>query len=176
MGSNLFYKDLAGIMFKGIEEIRGSLLVLKPIPGIGFDEVVLVRAPDGRDRVGRVLEVGEDAIIVQVFGEEMGLQVDSVVKFTGSTFEVVVAKDTGDPVIGATVTFNDKTYTTGAGGVATLTAPTTAGEYTITASFGTFTDATGTVTVKAGGTPGFEVLTLLVAIGVAFILLRRRRR
>jgi len=93
MGSNLFYKDLAGIMFKGIEEIRGSLLVLKPIPGIGFDEVVLVRAPDGRDRVGRVLEVGEDAIIVQVFGEEMGLQVDSVVKFTGSTFEVPVSDD-----------------------------------------------------------------------------------
>ena len=47
---------------------------------------------------------------------------------------------------------------------------------TITASFGTFTDATETVTIgPAPGVPGFEVLTLLVALGVAFILLRRRR-
>jgi hypothetical protein len=94
----------------------------------------------------------------------------------GSTFEVAVAKDTGDPVVGATVTFEGDTYTTMAGGVATLTAPTKEGSYPITATFGTFKAATATVNVTAGGgVPGFEVVTLLVALGVAFILLRRRR-
>jgi len=29
--------------------------------------------------------------------------------------------------------------------------------------------------IKAGSIPGFELLTLVAAIGVAFILLRRRR-
>jgi hypothetical protein len=95
----------------------------------------------------------------------------------GSTFEVSIAKDTGDPVIGATVTFEGKTYKTKAGGVATLTAPSTAGEYEITATFGTFTPATATITVTKpeGGIPGFELVTLVIAIGVALILLRRRR-
>ncbi|MBN2065508.1 MAG: hypothetical protein JW771_01690 [Candidatus Thermoplasmatota archaeon] len=93
----------------------------------------------------------------------------------GSSFEVVVAKDTGDACIGATVTFNGKEYKTKAGGVATITAPSEAQDYTITASFGDFTPATATVTVVPGGVPGFEVLTLIAALGVAFILLRRRK-
>jgi hypothetical protein len=95
----------------------------------------------------------------------------------GESFEVAVAKDSGDPVIGATVEFNGKTYTTKAGGVATLTAPTEKGDYTITASFGIFEDATTTIKVTdTGGIPGFELLTLVAALGVAFILLRRRRQ
>ncbi|RLF33057.1 MAG: hypothetical protein DRM98_02885, partial [Thermoplasmata archaeon] len=98
----------------------------------------------------------------------------------GSTFEVVVGTDKGDPVIGATVTvsWNDKTYKTKAGGVAKIDAPkeVKSGEtYTITATFGDFEKATATVQVKKGGTPGFELLTLITALGVAFILLRRRR-
>jgi hypothetical protein len=95
----------------------------------------------------------------------------------GATFEIAVAKDTGDPVIGATVTFEGKTYKSKAGGVVTLTAPATEGDYDITAAFGTFTPVTTTITVtkKTGGIPGFELVTLIVAIGVALILLRRRR-
>ena len=71
-------------------------------------------------------------------------------------------------------------YYTDGNGQVTLTAPSTAGTYTVTASFGSFLDGTVTVTVLKKDhddckTPGFELLTLLVAIGVAFILLRRRR-
>jgi hypothetical protein len=98
----------------------------------------------------------------------------------GKTFEIVVGKDTGDPVIGATVTvsWNEKTYKTKAGGVANIDAPDSAKEgvtYTITATFSNFESASVSVTVKKG-TPGFELLTLIAALGVAFILLRRRRK
>jgi len=89
----LDYSDIPGVIHRGVKEIRGSLLVLGPIPGVGYDEIVKVRAPDGVDRLGRVLEVGEDGIVIQVFGEEMGLQTDSVVKFTGSAFEIPVSED-----------------------------------------------------------------------------------
>jgi len=110
----------------------------------------------------------------------------------GAQFDVAVAKDTGDPVIGATITFNGNTYKTKAGGVATITAPTTTGDYTIEASFSgkNATPVTITVTAAANETdtpdepddkdekeePGFELLTLVAAIGVAFILLKRRRK
>jgi hypothetical protein len=123
-------------------------------------------APDPTTLSVRVINVPKLTIAVD---GEIGL---------GQTFEVAIAKDTGDPVVGATITFDGKTYTTKAGGVVTITAPDTAGDYVITASFGAFKEATFTVTITdtgAGGIPGFEVLTLLVALGVAFILLRRRR-
>jgi hypothetical protein len=59
----------------------------------------------------------------------------------------------------------------------TLTAPDVdkETEYTITASFEDYQDGTLTITIKPGGIPGFELITLIAALGVAFILLRRRR-
>ncbi len=94
----------------------------------------------------------------------------------GQTFTLTIADDTGSPVIGATITFEGKTYTSGAGGVVTITAPTTEGSYPVTATFPGYDAVSGTVTVaKGGGIPGFELLTLIAAIGVAFLLLRRRR-
>jgi len=110
----------------------------------------------------------------------------SITVKAGETYEIAVSnKDTGIGVVGATITITTpggetSTHTTKAGGVLTVTAPCTTGDYTITATFGTFQSATFTVTVtgecEEDEGPGFELLTLIAAIGVAFILLRRRRR
>jgi hypothetical protein len=95
----------------------------------------------------------------------------------GQTFTATIADDTGSPVIGATITFDGKTYTSGASGVATITAPSTEGTYPVTATFPGYEPLSDTVTITAGGgIPGFELLTLIAAIGVAFLLLRRRRK
>jgi len=95
----------------------------------------------------------------------------------GQTFSLTIADDTGAPVIGATITFDGKTYTSGAGGVVTITAPSKEGSYPVTATFPGYDPVSATVTVqKGGGIPGFELLTLIVAIGVAFLLLRRRQK
>jgi hypothetical protein len=95
----------------------------------------------------------------------------------GQSFSLTIADDKGGPVIGATITFEGTTYTSGAGGVLTMTAPSKAGSYPITASFPGYETITTTVTVGEGpGIPGFELLTLIAAIGVAFLLLRRRRK
>jgi len=97
------------------------------------------------------------------------------------TFTVTVADDEGQGKVGAKVTFNGDDYYTGAGGAVTITAPDvkeTSKQYTLTATLAGFTDATPiTITINKtkGGVPGFELLTLIAAIGVAFILLRRRR-
>ncbi len=94
----------------------------------------------------------------------------------GQTFTLTIADDSGSAVIGATVTFEGKTYTSGAGGVVTITAPSKAGSYAVTATFPGYDPISTTVTVtEGGGIPGFELLTLIAAIGVAFLLLRRRR-
>ncbi len=93
---------------------------------------------------------------------------------TGETF-TITALAKGSALAGATITFDGETYTTGADGSATLTAPSKEGTYTVTGTYEGYEDATLDVKITAGGIPGFELLTLIAAIGVAFILLRRRR-
>jgi len=76
---------------------------------------------------------------------------------------------------GATITIDGDTYTSGVDGKVTITAPSSEGDYVITATYEGYDEATITLTIKAGQIPGFELITLIAAIGVAFILLRRRR-
>lgn len=116
---------------------------------------------------GIIMIVNIPKLIIAVAGEVKA----------GQTFTLTIADDTGGPVIGATVTFDGKTYTSGAGGVMTITAPSEAGTYPVTASFPGYETLSDTVTVlEGGGIPGFELLTLIAAIGVAFLLLRRRQK
>jgi hypothetical protein len=93
---------------------------------------------------------------------------------TGETFTITVTAK-GSPLAGATISFDGETYTTGSDGSVELTAPSEEGTYTVTASFEDYEDETFDITITAGGIPGFELLTLIVAIGVAFIILKRRR-
>lgn len=82
-----------GLAYKGIEELRGSLLMVKGITDVSYDEMVKVTAPDGIARIGRVLEVGRGAAVIQLFGGEMGLEKDSFIEFTGSTFKIPVSTE-----------------------------------------------------------------------------------
>lgn len=94
----------------------------------------------------------------------------------GEKFSVsIIAR--GQPLAGATVEFDGVTRTSGGDGKATFTAPTEEGTYTISASFEGYTPATITITIdEAEGVPGFELLALIAALGVAFILFKRRKR
>ena len=95
-----------------------------------------------------------------------------------ASVKVTVSKDDANPAVNALVTLEGSTteYYTDGNGQVTISAPSSDGTYTITATFGTFQDGIIILTVKgAAPTPGFELLTLIIAIGIAFILLRRRR-
>jgi hypothetical protein len=120
---------------------------------------------------------GEDDAMIKVINiPKLTIVVGTTDISAGSQIDVIVADDGGNPIIGATITINNKVFTTGAQGKATITVPSEEGTYTIDATFpGYGAAATVTITVKGGGIPGFELLTLIAAIGVAFILLRRRR-
>jgi len=99
-----------------------------------------------------------------------------------SPITIAVSNDVGTLITGATVTITgtDGTATTKTTVDGQVTFTVTHGEakqYTIDATFGGFEAAsTETITIKAAGTPGFELLTLVAALGVALILLRRRRK
>jgi hypothetical protein len=83
----------------------------------------------------------------------------------------------GMPLAGATFEVNGEEYTSDGEGKITFKLP-KAGTYTVKASYGNYQPVEFDITIgkEADGTPGFELISLLAAIGVAYILLKRRRR
>jgi V/A-type H+-transporting ATPase subunit B len=82
-----------GLIHHGVSEIKGSLIMVDNVGDVGYDELVKVQAPDGIDRMGRVLEVGRGKAVIQVFGGEMGLQSNSVLSFSGSAFRIPLSNE-----------------------------------------------------------------------------------
>jgi len=100
-------------------------------------------------------------------------------KLTGkNTFTVTIADDEGKPIVGAVVIFNGVEYTTGANGMTTLCVPEEEGSYTIEAVKDGFasSELLSITTTVEKSTPGFELLALIVAIGVCIALVRMRKK
>jgi len=104
----------APIEYSSVGAIRGALLVVEGVEGVGWDEVAAVRLPDGELRHGIVLDVHRDLAVVEVFEGTDGLGLDLRVAFTGSPLRVPVGEvwlgrvcngrgeplDGGPPVVG----------------------------------------------------------------------------
>jgi len=102
--------------------------------------------------------------------------VDKTVVNEGEKFTVTVTAG-GSMISGAAVTLDGTTKYTTAGTI-TFTAPEVDKDttYTITATLTGYKQGSTTITVKnKAGVPGFELVTLIAALGIALILLRRRR-
>ncbi|MFH1101966.1 MAG: hypothetical protein V1726_08045 [Methanobacteriota archaeon] len=114
-----------------------------------------------------VLNVPKLMIIVSGSQDDQGTYLSPVT--------VTVTDDMGDLKSGVAVTFGAMTGTTINGQVEFQVTEEAA--YTITAALTGFTAADPlTINAKAAGVPGFELLAFVAALGVAFILLRRRRK
>jgi V/A-type H+-transporting ATPase subunit B len=75
-----------------VAEVRGPLLVVTGVDGVGWDEVVRIRGA-GPPRHGLVLEVDGDLAVVQVFEGTQGLAPgDTEVAFEGRTMDVPVGE------------------------------------------------------------------------------------
>ncbi len=82
-----------GKVYRGAKEIRGSLMIVDGVEEAGYDEVVRIYGKDGKERFGRVLETAAGHAVVQILGDREGLETDTLVKFTGSTFRIRVSED-----------------------------------------------------------------------------------
>ena len=61
---------------------------------VSYDEVVEIRDSRGQIRRGRVLEVGEDMAVIQVFAGSTGLSIDGTrIRFLGETLHMPVAEE-----------------------------------------------------------------------------------
>jgi V/A-type H+-transporting ATPase subunit B len=81
----------SAIEYSDIAEVRGPLLVLRGVSGVGWDEFARIRMPSGEIRHGLVLEVDRDLAVVQVLEGTGGLQrVGTFTAFDGSPLRIPV--------------------------------------------------------------------------------------
>ncbi len=84
---NLVTKEL-----RTVNQIRGPLLFVERVSDVAFDEMVEVVDPDGKVRVGRVLEVDNDVAVIQLFLSTEGLDITRTrVRFIGDVIRLSVS-------------------------------------------------------------------------------------
>ncbi len=82
-----------GKLYRGVKEIRGNIMYVEGVTGVGYEEVVHIIGNDGKVRLGRAIDVSENSALVQILGDVEGLETDCYVQFTGTTFKIPVSED-----------------------------------------------------------------------------------
>jgi V/A-type H+-transporting ATPase subunit B len=95
--------------YTGVAEVRGPLLVVRGVSGVGWDEFATIRLGNGETRHGLVLEADRDLAVVQVLEGTGGMKPTATsVAFSGSPLRIPVGINwlgrvcdgRGDPVDG----------------------------------------------------------------------------
>lgn len=80
--------------YTGVAELRGPLLVVRGVAGVGWDEFATIRTGAGEQRHGLVLETDGDLALVQVLEGTGGMSKDSTrIAFSGSPLRIPVSAD-----------------------------------------------------------------------------------
>lgn len=105
------------VEYSGVQEVRGPLIVVRGVAGVGWDESAQVRLDSGEVRAGLVLEVDHDLAVVQVMEGTEGVDpARTRVGFTGDVVRIPVGdawlgrtcdgrgnpRDGGPPILGRT--------------------------------------------------------------------------
>jgi V/A-type H+-transporting ATPase subunit B len=86
--------DRGGKWVTGVARIEGPIVVVRHTAGVRYDEVVEIQGSQGRLRRGRVLEVGRNEAVVEVFAGTTGLAVkDTRVRFLGQPLHIPVTEE-----------------------------------------------------------------------------------
>ncbi|MFE3632732.1 V-type ATP synthase subunit B [Streptomyces sp. NPDC059168] len=107
----------ADVEYTGVRELRGPLVVVEGVSGVGWDEFATISVGPGERRHGLVLEVDRDLAVVQVLEDTAGMdRTRTRVAFSGAPLRVPVGTgwlgrvcdgrgepaDGGPPVLGDT--------------------------------------------------------------------------
>lgn len=87
------FPSIYGKIYRGVKEIKGSLVIVEGIGEAGFNEMVEVIGSDGKRKIGRVLETSSKYAVVQILGKEEGLQTDLFIHFIGTTFQIPLSEE-----------------------------------------------------------------------------------
>lgn len=82
------------IRHMGLSEISGSLVVLDGCPEASYEEVVEMHLDDGSTRMGRVVEIAGDRVVIQVFEGTRGISLENTsTVFTAHPMELALSPE-----------------------------------------------------------------------------------
>lgn len=83
-----------GLEYKGVSSISGPIIMVENVKGVGYDELVSVKTQTGEVRLGKVIQVSQKAVTVQVFEGTTGLSPTATrTRFLGHSLEVPVSTE-----------------------------------------------------------------------------------
>lgn len=101
-----------------LDKVEGPLIVLSGVKDAAYDEIVEIDT-NGKRRKGKVVQLHEDKVIIQVFENTTGLSTHNTsVSFTGKPLELPLSKEIlgrifngiGEPIDGAGEIFSENKY------------------------------------------------------------------
>ncbi len=82
------------VSYHKVNQIIGSLLFLKNSHDAQYGEIVKIYTESGEDRVGQIVKIDEDVIVVEVFQDTTGISSqNSQILFTGDLFKIKLSMD-----------------------------------------------------------------------------------
>ena len=92
-GDGMVNKSLSeGREYIGISRVAGPLVFVDGIHNVGYNELAEVVDPDGRVRLGMILESAERAAVIQVFEGTSGLSIpETRIRFRGEPLKFGVS-------------------------------------------------------------------------------------
>jgi V/A-type H+-transporting ATPase subunit B len=77
------------IAYKTFQAIKGPLAFIKKTSNVGYQELVKIKDPNGKEMLGQVVSLEGDLAIVQMFEESAGFQLDGATAvFEGETMKI----------------------------------------------------------------------------------------
>jgi Archaeal/vacuolar-type H+-ATPase subunit B len=101
-----------------LDKVEGPLIVLSGVKDAAYDEIVEIEV-NGKEKKGKVVQVSEDKVIIQVFEGTTGLSIHNTsVNFTGKPLEIALSRDIlgrvfngiGEPIDGSGEIFSEDRY------------------------------------------------------------------
>jgi V/A-type H+-transporting ATPase subunit B len=85
---------MRGLEYRGLRHVEGPIVIMEQRGNPGLGEIVFIRDRGGGRRTGRVIDVSEQAVAIQVFGPTSGLSLeDSAVELSGGSLRLRVGRD-----------------------------------------------------------------------------------
>lgn len=82
------------LQYKGLNEINGPLVVLDHVKDASYDEMVEIKCQDGSQRLGRIVQIEGEKVVVQVFEGTNDLSLSNTkTRLLGHPMELKVSKE-----------------------------------------------------------------------------------
>lgn len=107
------------VKYRKLDKAEGPLVVMSNVEGAVYDELVEVEMPNHERRIGKVVQINKDKVIIQVFQGISGISLNDVgVVFSGKPMEIPLSREIlgrrfngiGEPADGAGEIYSDKYY------------------------------------------------------------------